>query len=443
MTAAPTWTIPSDAAIEAILAERIDIQRDGVGIVIGVIDQTGRRTVAHGRFKRGGRRKVGHDTVFEIGSITKVFTSLLLSDMALRGEVALDDHVAKLLPEGVAMPQWGERAITLADLATHMSGLPRLPTNAAPADRDNPNADYTIERLYAFLNAYRPTRDIGDQYEYSNLGYGLLGHVLARRLATDYESLVKTRITGPLGMNDTAMRLSPHQLRRLAQGHDPERRPVPNWDHSEGAAGAGGLRSTADDLLTLLAVALGYQAAPLRAAIDAQLAYPMHQTGQQELSTGLGWAAMGSGHRLVVGKAGGTPGYRTFMGLDPTRGWGAVALANTFTTRGADDICRHILTGAPVEPAQQAIAIKPSVLDRYVGHYRYATGASIEIRRSEDGLAASLNGQIAAPIFPSSPTHFFWRTVDAELTFETDASGRAVALVTRSRVRGENRAVRE
>jgi CubicO group peptidase (beta-lactamase class C family) len=122
------WELPTDAAIKDNLALRIDRQRDGVGIVVGLIDRDGRRVVAHGRCKRGGRRLVDGDTLFEIGSNGKVFTSLLLSDMVRRGEAALDDPVAKYLPGRVTVPERGGRQITLADLATHTSGLPRMPT---------------------------------------------------------------------------------------------------------------------------------------------------------------------------------------------------------------------------------------------------------------------------------------------------------------------------
>jgi len=128
------------------------------------------------------------NTIFEVGSVTKVFTSLLLADMAQRGQVALTDPVAKstcLL--GLKMPERNGRQISLEDLATHTSGLPRLPSNLSPKDAANPYADYSIEQLYQFLSGYQLTRDIGPQYEYSNLGGGLLGHVLARRAGMDSE----------------------------------------------------------------------------------------------------------------------------------------------------------------------------------------------------------------------------------------------------------------
>ena len=143
--------VASDAEIRRILVERVDTQRQSVGIVVGVIEPSGRRVVSYGRLAKDDPRPLDGDTIFEIGSITKVFTSLLLADAVQRHEVALTDPIAKYLPSSVNMPERG-RAITLQDLATHTSGLPRLPGNMKPRDAMNPYADYSVEQLYQFLS---------------------------------------------------------------------------------------------------------------------------------------------------------------------------------------------------------------------------------------------------------------------------------------------------
>ena len=204
-----TSSILPDAEIRQLLVNRIDAQHESVGIVVGVIEPQGRRVVAYGRMGAADPRPVTAETLYEIGSITKVFTSLLLADSVQRGEVALTDPVARYLPATVTVPSRNGRSIALQDLSNHTSALPRLPANMKPKDPANPYADYTVDQLYAFLSTATLTRDIGSQYEYSNLGGGLLGHVLARRAGMDYESLVRSRITGPLGMNSTAIALSP------------------------------------------------------------------------------------------------------------------------------------------------------------------------------------------------------------------------------------------
>ena len=118
----------------------------------------------------GTGRPLDGNTVFEIGSISKVFTALVLADMVRKGELALEDPVAKYLPDTVKVPARNGRQITLLDLATQSSGLPRMPTNFTPKDPANPYADYTIRQLYDFLSGYQLPRDPGERYEYSNLG---------------------------------------------------------------------------------------------------------------------------------------------------------------------------------------------------------------------------------------------------------------------------------
>src|SRR5580658_1952499 len=209
-----------DSEIRAILIQRVDEFHQSVGIVVGTIGPDGRKVVSYGALEKGDPRVLNGDTVFEIGSVTKVSTSPLLSDMVQRGQVALTDPVAKYLPAGVRMPQRNGKQITLQDLATHTSGLPRMPANLKPKDSANPYADYSVAQLYEFLSSYELPRDIGSQYEYSNLGGGLLGHVLTLRAGMDYDALVRARIAVPLDMKSTSIALSPEMKARMAAGHD-------------------------------------------------------------------------------------------------------------------------------------------------------------------------------------------------------------------------------
>jgi D-alanyl-D-alanine-carboxypeptidase/D-alanyl-D-alanine-endopeptidase len=331
----------ADDAIRRILADRVDERRQAVGIVAGVIDSNGRRVISYGAVAKGDPRRVDGDTVFEIGSITKAFTSLLLADMVRSRDVELTDPVAKYLPATIKVPQRDGRVITLQDLSTHTSGLPRLPTNLKPKDPLNPYADYTVEQLYEFLSSYELTRGIGERYEYSNLGGGLLGQALERRAGKDYEALVQERITGPLMMSDTRITLSDAMKERLAQGHNGRLEPAPNWDLPT-LAGAGALRSTANDLLKLLAVPLGYAESPLAADFAAALA-ARRPTGFAGLEIGLGWLIRKTPRREIIWHNGGTGGYRTFAGYDLSARTGVVVLSNTFTLAGVDDIGFHLL----------------------------------------------------------------------------------------------------
>jgi D-alanyl-D-alanine-carboxypeptidase/D-alanyl-D-alanine-endopeptidase len=337
----PRAKLPSSPDIDHMLAARIAARQD-VGIVVGVIEPNGRRIIAHGDMAQGGARRVDGDTLFEIASVTKVFTTLLLSDMVRRGEVALNDPVAKYLPSDVKVPERG-RAITLEDLATHTSGLPRLPTNFAPRDPANPYVDYSVDQLYAFLSGYTLPRDVGTQYEYSNLGMGLLGHVLARRTGTDYESLVVSRIAKPLGMDATRITLAPALRARLATGHNAMLNPVPNWDDTT-LAGAGSLYSSVNDLLTFLAAFLHADERPLTPAIDATLNV-RKPTGTDNLAVALGWHVTSRDGIAFIWHNGGTGGYASFIGFSPQTGTGIVVLSNSAV--GVDDLALKLVSQLP------------------------------------------------------------------------------------------------
>jgi D-alanyl-D-alanine-carboxypeptidase/D-alanyl-D-alanine-endopeptidase len=430
--AAAPWTTPSDAEIRALLAQRIDAEHSGVGIVVGIIDAHGRRIVSYGVSDKADPKPVDGRTVFEIGSMTKVFTSLLLTQMVADGEVKLDDPVAKYLPPGTKVPERGGRQITFEDLSTHTSGLPRMPANFAPKDWDNPYVDYTEANFYQFLAGYSLPRDIGERYEYSNLGGGLLGLALAHRAGVDYETLVKRRITGPLGMTSTTMTLSPALKDRLAQGHDLALDPAANWDLNA-LAGAGALRSDAEDILTFLGAELGYVKSPIAAAMRAEWTAPRHPTGASNLSIALAWhISSPPGRDEVVWHNGGTGGYRTYMGFDPKTGVGVVVLTNAATARGGDDIGAHLLNGSPLQPpprdpagGRQAIALDPKALDAYVGRYQFAPQVFLTVTRDGNRLLAQITGQPHAAIVPESRTEFFYKIVDAQLRFDLPASGPA------------------
>ncbi len=338
----PGESVPSDTEIRDLLIERIDAQKQSVGIVIGVIESTGSRIISHGSLAKDDQRSPDENSVFEIGSVTKVFTALLLADMAQQGELALTDPVGKYLPWSVRMPERSGRQITLLDLATHTSGLPRLPSNLKPKDRTNPYAGYSVEHLYQFLSSYKLPRDIGSRYEYSNLGGGLLGHVLAHRAATDYETLVRTRICAPLHMNSTGITLSPEMKFRTATGYNAALKPVPMWDLPT-LAGAGALRSNAVDLLKFLAANLGYTNSLLAGAMSAMLAI-RRPTGNQGSEVALGWHALKRDTREILWHNGGTGGFRSFLGFDPTNGVGIVALSNAGTAAGVDDVALRLLS---------------------------------------------------------------------------------------------------
>ncbi len=426
--------------IREILVRRIDHQKQATGIVVGIIEPNGRRVVSYGHLAKGEPRTVDGDTTFEIGSISKVFTSLVLADMVSRKEVTLDDPAEKYLPQSVKLPERRGKFITLHDLSTHSSGLPPLPSNFRPKDPLNPYADYSVDNLYQFLSGYELPRDPGSVFEYSNLGAGLLGHLLAYRAKTDYESLIRTRITQPLGMPDTGITLSSSMKQRMATGHNAMLAPVPNWDLPT-LAGAGALRSSAKDMLTFLEAFLGYKESPLAPAMKAMLEVrrPAGQT-----TIGLGWLIHSTDGREIAWHNGGTGGFHSFIGYDLKARIGVVVLSNGC---GVDDIGFHLLNpkvplAEPEMPKQRMeVPIDPQLLDHYTGRYQVTPNLILEITREGDRIFAQAFVQLphnrsaeptAAPrfeLFAEGEKNFFARVTDKQIAFETGSEGRATSLI--------------
>ena len=407
--------LPADeASIRKILQERVDSKRS-TGIVVGVLDAGGRHVIAYG--SSGSARPLDADTVFEIGSITKVFTGALLSDMVRRGEVRLEDPISKFLPPTVRAPTRDGKSITLLHLATQTSGLPRLPDNLTPRDPQNPYADYTVEKMYEFLSRCRLSRDPGEKYEYSNLGVGLLGHLLALRAGTSYETLLIQRILEPLRMRDTAITLSPSLRSRLAAGHDESGAVVGNWDLPT-LAGAGALRSTVADMLKFLEANLGGGSATTAAVLE-ETHRVRHATGEPDLDIGLAWHVWHKFGGDLVWHNGGTGGYHSWIGFLPKARSGAVVLSNSSSS--IDDIGLHVAEARfPLsEPPRQRkeVTLPEAALEAYVGVYQLSPDFAIAVTREGSALFVQATGQPKFPIYAESETEFFLKVVDAQVTF--------------------------
>lgn len=340
--------LPSDDEVRSILLDRVALGRNP-GIVVGLLDANGSRVVSAGS---GGKDGVSLDgnTVFEIGSVTKVFTASILESMVERGEVNFDDPVAGLLPGNVTVPSESGRWITLLDLATHYSGLPRMPSNFFPADFENPYADYTVGQLYDFVSGYELEHPIGSHWEYSNLGVGLLGHALCLKAERTYELLVRERVLDPLGMTETGIELAPPLNAPFAQGHGMNGQPVGNWDIPT-LAGAGALRSTMYDMLLFAAANLTTTGSQISLLLQ-RTQVVRRQRVSNDLSMALGWlVSQRFPDRPIVWHNGGTGGFHSFIGLDRSKRHAVVILTNG--TQSIDDIGFHLLDSrSPLSPPE-------------------------------------------------------------------------------------------
>jgi CubicO group peptidase (beta-lactamase class C family) len=423
-------SLPSDTEIRQILLDRIDVQHKSVGIVVGIISAEGRRVVSYGQLDTGDSRPVNGDTVFEIGSLTKIFTSLLLADMVTRGEVSLSDPVSKFLP-GVKLPERAGRSITLLDLATQTSGLPFWPSNFPSTSDAEAYSKYSADQLFDFLATYELPRDIGSQWSYSNLGMGLLGMALSHRAGKDYESLVRERITAPLGMENTAITLRQSMKLNVAVGHETNLHPAPDWNVPL-FAGASSLRSSVNDMLKFLATTMGYVKSPLQPAIALMLE-TRRPAPLVKAEQALGWWVIGQGDDQVMAHGGRTFGYASYIAWDAKTRIGVVALSNAVIT--VQDIVMHLLR--PEQPLAKAadarahteIALDPRLFDSYAGQYRTATGLAVAVERQGEALMIQLPSAPKLRLHPETERDFFIAESDLQVTFQTDARGGATSVI--------------
>ena len=409
----------TDKQITTYLKEHVDDDDRGIGIVVGVIDERGPRVFSYGTTKNHGTNQVNADTLFEIGSITKIFTTLLLQNVVERGEVKLDDPIGKFLPASVKTPSFNGKQITLLDLATHSSSLPRLPPEMANViymmmHRDDPYAGFRERELYHFLSTYKLEREIGSQFEYSNVGMELLGHVLSLRAGTNYEALVRERICQPLQMTNTFVTVPPALEPHFATGHDPDAKPVKNW--SAPLPGDGGLRSSVNDMLKFLAAEMGVTPSSLSAAM-AETQKPRRPTDDANMKIGLGWIVTQKG---FVWHDGETAGFSSWIGFNPGTHYGIVVLSN-YSDDG-DEVGETIFG---LRKRHRAGKIDYNLYDQYTGKYQ-ETGPEhgvLAVTREGTKLFARYTGQDKFEVLPESAGHLFNIQANIQLVFKSGANG--------------------
>ena len=314
--------VPVDSLAAAFFAEA------GVpSLVVGVLDGGERAVYAYGAADSLGTAPDAH-TLYEIGSVTKGLVGLALAALVAEGTVSLDDPLSAYLPDSARAPAFDGAPVRLGHLATHTSGLPRIPF-MMPADFRNPYAGFGEADLMRALAAFTPDEAPGEGYGYSNLGAGLLAYLLARREGTTVEGVVRERVLAPLGMDETAVALPDAWAARLAPATDAEGGPLPHWTFTEALVGAGGFRSSAHDLLTLAEALLDPASSPLPEDV-VRLATTSRFTTDR-FRIGLFWHLLpveAGTEPEVVFHNGATFGMTAFLGVVPETGVGMVVLAN-------------------------------------------------------------------------------------------------------------------
>ncbi len=324
---------PISPSLDRVLAPQADLlaaeylgTRPSGALVIGVHHDGGNQVYGYGTLS-GKSVSPDRSTVFEIGSVTKVFTAILLARLVGEGVVSLDDPISRFLPLGTFPEGDARGAITLGQLSTHASGLPRLPGNFNSVLRHDPRdpyAEYTRAHLEADLREVSLVHPAGTKIQYSNYGAALLGDILARAAGQNYQELVTEKVITPLGLIDTAFSLETARAARLAPPHGPTGESTSSWNFDVFAP-AGGLRSTPDDLLGFIRENLD----PADTAIGRALRLAQEIHTPKALSAGgLGWQISGGAENTVWWHNGGTGGYSCFLAVDRANRAGVFVLSN-------------------------------------------------------------------------------------------------------------------
>lgn len=428
-----------DAAdLKRILVQRIDVEKQAIGMVIGRLDRNGTCFVAHGTRSTLDLRPIDDQTIFPVGSITKVFTSYLLADMTQRGELNLDDPVVLHLGSDLFAGDSRGSAITLSHLSWHVAGLPSLPTDFEPASLTDPYAGYTEEQLLSSLQRQKLLSAPGTEYHYSNMGAAILAAIISRTAKSSYTALVRDRVTGPRGMANTAVILSPESRKDLVQGHSWALAPVPPWTNMKVFEGAGGMHSTANDLLKLLRAATAPGPSQASNAFDLMLRHRRQGGHPPSNQVALGWELFQAAEREIYWHGGSTNNSVAFIGFDRTSLTGVVVLANAAIRARVNDIGLHLLSDGQsiatlpsgARQRSQPEVQEPSELDRLSGRYKLPHGTIVQINRK--GRRLFYQDAAKTPFeLHGGPGEFYLREVDARITFDLPLVGAARKLVLR------------
>lgn len=392
---------------------RMEVEKTAT-IVIALSDADGNVTYQnYGTFSFTDNRSADENSIFEIGSITKSFTGILMQILMNEHGISGDTPVTSYLQDPNALPTFNETQITFNHLLSHTSSLPRLAGNMSPATMDDPYKEYTNEQLYRFLSAVEITREPGSEFEYSNMAYMLLGNLAEKIGGAPYDELVQTYITGPLGMESTS-RLVTDTDRFVAPTASGS--VVPNWnmDHMRGF---GELKSSTLDLIRFVKAGTEHIQYPHQFAFEKSREPVI--TIQDNFHMALGWFVATNHNDTIVFHGGGTGGYRTFAGYSAVTGISAVVFANS--NDDVQDIGRYLINNAfSMRKIDPVARLSEDQFKRLEGKYTNPGMPSFFIQFDGNTLSGRLEGQPALPLVAVSETVFKNSTVQAELHFEIE-----------------------
>jgi len=434
-------TIPEIAELQTF-KEDVDqmgnqLVKDGwmTSLSIGLIHPGGVEYYNYGVLNKETSRSPSKDSIYEIGSVSKVFTCLLLAEKVQRAEIALDAPLQDWALQDWTLPFGDETRISAQHLCTHSSGLPRLPSGFTPSDFNNPYAEYTVDMLQASLGATKLAAKPGTKVEYSNLGLGLLGYALTQQTKKSYEAALQETIAGPMNMKRTTVDVVPENLALVAQGYGMAGEAVPDWDMPV-LIGMGEINSTTEDMLTFLSMQLSPPETVLGKAIQST---QKPQMSRRDGFLGLGWHIGLNDEAEIIWHNGGTGGSRSFVAFDPKRKIGLVVLS-TGATPFADSLgvsLYKMLRGTADQlDIPKILSLSPETLQEYAGDYVLSPELVLQLSPNANHLLINIAGQPPFPVYPTSKEMFVSIHAPLKFEFQRNSDGKIDQLFM---LQGENR----
>ncbi len=419
----------TDAELKGVTEQRLLGDRTGACFAVAVIDETVSRAYVCADPKNVNR--ISPTTAFEIGSISKTMTSALLADLILQGKASLEDPLSNYLPEGAIVPSFEGKPILIKHLVTHTSGLPVVPDFGSAPNMENPYANIDEASLLKTLSSTKLQRAPGSQFEYSNYASMLLSSIIAKRAGTDFETLLRTRLFTPTGMNNSYINQKPPEV-KAAQGHTPNNKTTPAWTFKTNAAGVGGVRATLDDMVS-------YVQAQLRKT-ESTIS-PALKLTQQQVNTdannkmAMNWMLAPLDAHFVHLHEGGTGGFSAFTAFDLEKKRGVVILSDTALTSvgGLSSLGNHLLDSRlPLGKARKVKQAGAELLKAIVGEYDFLPSMKMTLTEKNGRLYTQAAGQQKFEMGYDSAGDFYPLEFDATIRPQKKSDGSYALLFLQS-----------
>jgi D-alanyl-D-alanine-carboxypeptidase/D-alanyl-D-alanine-endopeptidase len=404
----------ADTSMQVALDTYTSDTLKGAGVAVSLVNKMDVHQYVSGYADVQRQIPVSSETQFEIGSLTKLFTALALADMTHKGDVALHDEVSSFIPKSGKNLVVNGRPVTLLHLATHYSTLPQVPTNLIVENETNPFASYSSSKLLQFIEEFNVSATLGYSGAYSNVGYGLLGLVLAKHQNVNYEALVAQKVLQPLGMVSTKIGMESDKLH--ARPYSVDGQEIEYWDVN-GIEGAGAFTSNMKDMLLFLQAQL---TPPLELKEAIKLTHTSHASlSDVQGQIALSWFIRDTIESDYYWHNGVTGGFRSFIAFNENN-QGVVILSNSAV--GIDEL-GHAYMNKQLEDYKAILLRAPMQIEvneiaKYVGTYELTKNFLLNIYFDEEQLMVKATGQASLPIFKKEEHIYYYKAVKAEIEFE-------------------------